>query len=145
MFPLIRRRQRNGANRVTTETGSEMTTPMRVLVVEDDRASRSALTALLKLIGCEPLPARTVAEGIRLLDKKPHCLILDLMLPDGNGGALLAYVRQHKLPICVAVTTGSNDWEAMIAHSPSPPDAIFPKPLNFESLTSWLNVNCKGS
>lgn len=126
-----------------TKTGNETGPRIRVLIVEDDRASRAALTSLLKLIGFEPIAARTVAEGLRLLEQKPHCIILDLMLPDGNGGSLLAYIRQHNLPICVAITTGSTDWQSMISHSPAPPDVVFPKPLNFDSLVNWLSMNCK--
>lgn len=114
----------------------------RVLVVEDDRASRSALTALLRLIGFEPLAAATVEEGIQLLEMKPLCVILDLMLPDGNGASVLRYVREHRLPIRVAITTGAMDWKAMIAQSPEPPDAMFPKPLDFDLLTNWLHANC---
>jgi len=31
------------------------------------------------------------------------------------------------------------DYKGMLANSPEPPDAIFPKPLDFEGLTHWLD------
>jgi DNA-binding response OmpR family regulator len=111
-----------------------------VLVVEDDRASRSALMLLLRMTGFEPLPAATIAEGFNLLLQGPKVLLLDLMLPDGNGSVLLEHIRKNQLPIKVAITTGSNDWEAMLASAGEPPDAVFPKPLDFTRLTEWLQA-----
>ncbi|HWE03957.1 MAG TPA: response regulator [Tepidisphaeraceae bacterium] len=118
-----------------------MKTRTRVLVVEDDRTSRAALISLLRLSGYEPIAAATLGEGFALLEKNPRFVILDLMLPDGNGSALLAHIRKNALPIRVAVTTGSMDYNAMLANSPEPPDAVFPKPLDFDGLTRWLDAN----
>ncbi len=117
-------------------------TRSRVLVVEDDKASRAALSALLRLVGFDPLSASSVAEGLMLLDKSPECLILDLMLPDGNGGSLLAHIRRNNLPISVAVTTGAVDWKAMVDSAAHVPDAVFTKPLDFRQLTDWLRSRC---
>jgi DNA-binding response OmpR family regulator len=119
-----------------------MRTKARVLVVEDDRASRAALMSLLRLAGFEPISAKTLAEGFALLEKQPRILLLDLMLPDGNGSELLTHIRDNNLPICVVVTTGAADHTGMLAKSPEAPDAVFPKPLDFDRLTQWLNANC---
>jgi DNA-binding response OmpR family regulator len=100
--------------------------------------------ALLRLTGFDPLPAGSVAEGLQQLDRSPHCLILDLMLPDGNGSSILAHVRRNKLPISVAVTTGAIDWAEMLQESSEPPNAVFSKPLNFKSIIDWLR-DCEQS
>ena len=113
-------------------------TKTRVLVVEDDRPSRAALMSLLRLAGFEPISAATLGEGFAMLEKNPGFLILDLMLPDGNGSTLLAHIRKNQLPIRVVVTTGAMDYKTMLANSPEPPDAVFPKPLDFDGLTRWL-------
>lgn len=127
---------------MATEQATRASHKARVLVVEDDRSSRAALMALLRMVGFDPMPAATVAEGLSQLQFNPECIILDLMLPDGNGSTLLAHVREHKMPICVAVTTGAVDWQGMISHSSAPPDAVFSKPLDFKQLTRWLAANC---
>ena len=114
----------------------------RVLVVEDDRASRTALVALLRLSGFEALPASNVTEGLSLLDQQPDCLILDLMLPDGNGGNILAHIRRSRMPMHVIVTTGAIEWEKMLSNSPGAPDKIFQKPVNFHELVEWLQEHC---
>ncbi|MDB5174963.1 MAG: response regulator consisting of a CheY-like receiver domain and a Fis-type domain protein [Phycisphaerales bacterium] len=116
----------------------------RILVVEDDRASRSALTMLLRSTGFDSISAGTVGEALTALAEGPTCLILDLMLPDGNGSTVLAHIRRNNLPIRVALATGAIDWEAMVESSPGRPDAVFQKPLDIRKLTAWLEEHCGG-
>ena len=117
----------------------------RILVVEDDRASRMAMEALLRLSGFAVLPASTVAEGMCLLAQKPNCIILDLMLPDGNGAEILAYVRNNRLPMRIVVTTGAIEWQQMLGASPMPPDLVLQKPVDFKEILKWLERHCKSS
>jgi DNA-binding response OmpR family regulator len=112
----------------------------RVLVVEDDPASRRALVSLLKLNGYEALVAKNLAEAIGHLTASPDCILLDLMLPDGTGAAVLDHVRSQKMPIKVAFTTGAADWRQFVDGTPNRPDAIFIKPLDFDSISRWLAV-----
>lgn len=114
----------------------------RILIIEDDRASRSAMVALLRLCNFDPLPATTVAEGLQMLAWNPSCVILDLMLPDGNGGDVLAHIRQNRLPMHVVITTGAVDWQNRLQVSSTPPDAVFQKPVDFTQLVGWLQKNC---
>lgn len=109
----------------------------RVLVVEDDPSSRRALTLLLQLKGFELTVAGNVAEALRQLEWNPTCVLLDLMLPDGNGAVVLQHIRTRRLPIRVAVTTGASNWEALL--DPLQPDALFPKPLDFNRVVDWLS------
>lgn len=109
---------------------------LRVLVVEDDPSSRRALTCLLKLNGFQATDVGTQADAIRRLSDNPLCVLLDLMLPDGNGSVVLDHIRRHQLPIRVAITSGAADWESMLQESR--PDAYFRKPLNIEQLVRWL-------
>jgi len=109
----------------------------RVLVVEDDPSSRRALTLLLQLKGFQATFAAGVAEAIQRLQQNPTCVLLDLMLPDGNGATVLEYIRTRQLPIRVAVTTGASNWQAMLAQLQ--PDALFTKPLDFNQVVNWLS------
>jgi len=114
-------------------------TRCRVLVVEDDATSRRALTSLLKLRGFESIHASTLAEAMQRLSWDPACVLLDLMLPDGNGAAILQYIRDNELDIRVAVTTGASNWESMLDTKRLRPDAFFPKPIDLNRLVEWLN------
>src|SRR4051812_484712 len=65
----------------------------RLLVVEDDPTTSLALKVLFTRRGWEVAVASSVAEGLVLVDQLPACIILDVMLPDGDGTAILRKVR----------------------------------------------------
>src|SRR5690242_7263415 len=103
----------------------------RVLVVKDDPASRRVLERLLIHKGWVAYAATTVAEAMGSLDPPPHCILLDLMLPDGGGEEVLREVRRGDLPTKVAVCTGTNDPVRLALVKGMEPDALFPKPVDF--------------
>ena len=109
-----------------------------VLVVEDDLASRNALKLLLRYAGFNGIYAGTVAEALAQLPARPCCVILDLMLPDGNGSSVLEHIRSTNSPARVAIATGANDWDKMVDVPRLKPDVVFRKPLEFDRLIDWL-------
>jgi CheY-like chemotaxis protein len=110
----------------------------KTLIVEDDRLSRMALVKILEQMGHELDTAVTVAEGLEKLSLGPECVLLDLMLPDGSGVAVLERIRRDSLPIKVAVTTGTSDREMLEAVNRLKPDALFFKPLHLPDIARWL-------
>lgn len=113
----------------------------RALVVEDDTASRTALRYLLRHHGWQASDAATLAQGRTLLEgTDPHILILDLMLPDGDGIELLRHIRQRGLPILIAVVTGVGDPETLDAVQQLAPDLLLRKPVNVHSFLEWLDL-----
>jgi len=69
---------------------------MRVLVVEDDPDLARVLTAIFERHGLETHQAQTAAEAIRLSqDLQPQLLVLDLVLAEGDGYAVVDWLRQH--------------------------------------------------
>ena len=112
----------------------------RILVVEDDDASRDALRRLFVHKGWLVSVAKTISEGLEALDPPPHCVILDLMLPDGEGEDLLRKLREDNLPSRVAVCTGTNDPVRIALVKGLDPDALFQKPIDFEELCRVLEA-----
>lgn len=108
--------------------------PHRMLVVEDDRATRSLLRRMLKLCGWEVVEAESLTEGFARLDPPPDCLLLDLQLPDGDGESLLRKVRTEHLPIRVVVNTGMEDATRLRTIAGLQPDALLKKPLDSRGL-----------
>lgn len=112
----------------------------RVLVVEDDAASRTALSAILRHRGWEVTVAATLAEGIRQLAKRPDRAIVDLMLPDGDGGRLLEYVRAQGLPTRVTVTTGVKDPSRLERIRRLGAASLLSKPIDVAELLRGLSL-----
>jgi DNA-binding response OmpR family regulator len=110
----------------------------RTLLVEDDPDTCEALTRILRRRGYEVDCAMSVHEAFDKLNDRPACIVLDLMLPDGNGIDLLRRVREGNLPIRVAVATGTADTDLMSDAILLKPDAFFTKPLDATELVSWL-------
>jgi CheY-like chemotaxis protein len=63
-------------------------------VAEDDADSAAAVTAILKLHGCETQTAATASECLRIAGEwPPDVLICDIGLPDDDGYGLLQRLR----------------------------------------------------
>jgi DNA-binding response OmpR family regulator len=106
-----------------------------LLLVEDDVASAHPLSILLRRQGWAVHAVTTLAAANRYLDTQvPDSIILDLMLPDGEGSTILDRVRRNGLAIKVTVTTASADPDRLDAVRALRPDALLTKPLNLAEL-----------
>ena len=113
----------------------------RVLIVEDDPVSHSALRAILSRRGYEITVVETLADGVREIESgQPlHALILDLMLPDGDGETLLHLVRQKQIQSKVIIVTAINDPERVERLRESA-DLVLRKPIDLAELLRSLGV-----
>lgn len=86
--------------------------------------------------------APTLAEARAKISSTapPSHVILDLMLPDGDGATLLQFIRAHKLPIWVGVTTGVNDPDRMKIVNDLHPGIVLRKPIDLMQLMSALKA-----
>ena len=81
--------------------------PHKVLIVEDDDATRNGLSALLGAAGYDPLAVSTVEAAFQALsDERPDLLICDIRLEGDNGLQLVAMSRRR---IPAIVVTGFAD------------------------------------
>lgn len=119
-------------NTVTDGTGR------LVLVVEDDAAIRECLELLLRHYGFHVDTSDTVARGMELLGREPEFLLLDLMLPDGDGTRLLERVIEKQLRTQVVVVTGTCDALKVKHVERLRPAKIVHKPLDMMNLMETL-------
>jgi DNA-binding response OmpR family regulator len=110
----------------------------RLLLVEDDWPTHNALRKILGKLGWDVQSAMTVSGGLSLLAQNPEAVILDLMLPDGDGMDVLRKVRTDHLAIRVAVTTGVEDRTRLDEVRSLKPDALLRKPLDLNDLLRVL-------
>ncbi len=81
----------------------------KILIVEDDRKVRSVIGALLENNSYQIICAQSVREAEMLfLSHLPDAVILDLGLPDGDGGEVIDKIREaYTTPILVLSSRGS--------------------------------------
>jgi len=101
-----------------------------LLVVEDDEMSQRAWQALFARRGWDVVIAGTLAGGLALLTPVPDYLILDLLLPDGDGLAILGKIRADGLKTLVSVTTGTCDPARLVIVRGFQPEGLFEKPVD---------------
>ena len=108
------------------------------LLVEDDPTTAKIMTRLLQTVGVTVESVGTVKDGLTALSRMPAVVILDLMLPDGSGVQVLEAIRLANMRCKVAIVSASTDADTFKRLRAAGPDAIFPKPLDFEYLVQWL-------
>jgi DNA-binding response OmpR family regulator len=138
-----------------TDLPGEQTRP-RLLIVEDDAASADAMRALFVRRGWEVRVAGSVGEALPLVsggaglrgeakaqaeakadaqgDAWPDWVVLDLMLPDGDGEAVLEAIRAGGVGVRVVVATGVYDERRIAALARLSPDAVYHKPIDVKRL-----------
>ncbi len=78
----------------------------RLLVIEDDTAIREVIVDALTLEGYDTLQGASFAEGLRLATQvRCDLVLLDLVLPGGDGLELLSQVRLAHPTLPVIITT----------------------------------------
>lgn len=109
----------------------------RILIV-DDEADISHLVAYnLRRAGYEALEARDGPEALRLIGKqRPDLVILDRMLPSGDGGELCAQLKRNPatrdLPI-ILLTAKSAEWDRVQGFELGADDYVV-KPFSLQEL-----------
>ena len=84
-------------------------TSSRVLMIDDDAATRDLVQRMLAKDGVEMLYAASGQEGLRLAaEQKPDVILLDVLLPDQDGWAVLTALTTKLelagIPVIVATT-----------------------------------------
>ncbi|TDI42532.1 MAG: sigma-54-dependent Fis family transcriptional regulator [Acidobacteria bacterium] len=84
----------------------------RVLVIDDEPVVQDVLARILSRAGYGSSAAMTGRDGLQLLAEREHDLvILDVMLPDGNGVDILRAIKKanRDLPVIMMTAYGSVD------------------------------------
>jgi DNA-binding response OmpR family regulator len=81
----------------------------RILFVEDERSISEPFSHALEREGFEAVVAATAAEALRLAESvDPDLVLLDLMLPDGDGRDVCREIRRHSdIPIIMLTARGT--------------------------------------
>lgn len=106
-----------------------------VLIVEDDATIAQMLRKIFESWYWETLKALTVDDALKLLSPDLDLVVLDLMLPDGDGIEVLKALKAQALTAKVVVSTG-RDVTTLSKVVALHPDQILIKPFLFDPLRS---------
>lgn len=109
----------------------------RVLIVDDELAARLIMQATLEEAGFAVTAAASVAEARAALDEgMPDLLILDVLLPDGDGISLCAEIRARPdgRAVPIAMATGLDDTHSISMAYQSGATDFITKPISWGTL-----------
>ena len=90
-------------------------TKRTILLIEDEEAISEPLAAALGREGFDPVVAGTAAEGMELFEKRsPDLVLLDVMLPDGDGRDLLRRIRETSRTPVVMLTARGEETDRVL-------------------------------
>ena len=112
---------------------------MKVLIVEDDFASREFLINLVKLEGYQVFSASNGLEGIENYKKyKPDLIVSDIQMPKMDGLQMLQKLRKEKSDSIFIITTAYGSEDYAIDALRSGANNYLKKPIERKSLLSLL-------
>jgi len=117
----------------------------RVLVVDDEPDFRATYERLLRRQGYHVALAASCAEGIAaVVRERPHVVISDLRLPDGDGLAVVRAARELPDPPSVIVVTGQPSDRVRRAALEAGATTFFAKPFAAAGLLAAIAESLGG-
>lgn len=114
-------------------------TPVRVLVVDDEASLTELLSMALRYEGWEVRSAGDGAAAVRTARAfRPDVVILDVMLPDMDGLAVLGRLRRELSDVPVLFLTARDSVEDRIAGLTAGGDDYVTKPFSLEEVVARL-------
>jgi two-component system response regulator RegX3 len=90
-------------------------TKRTILLIEDEEAISEPLAAALAREGFAPLVAGTAAQGLELFESRtPDLVLLDVMLPDGDGRDVLRRIRETSRTPVVMLTARGEEMDRVL-------------------------------
>jgi DNA-binding response OmpR family regulator len=114
---------------------------MRLLIVEDDRELREALSALLRQAGYEVDAYADGREAFNsLLGSEYDLAIVDLMLPGMNGLALVRSLRRQLIGLPILIVTARDALEDRVSGLDAGADDYLVKPFEMPELEARVRA-----
>ena len=97
---LVKPVRRDDLERVLRRHCPGEAAPLRVMVVEDDKATREMIEAMLRRAGYTPVLAEHGVRAVERLEEEgdlPAAIVVDLMMPELDGFELIERLRDHEV------------------------------------------------
>lgn len=117
------------------------TTPVRVLVVDDEPAIRRFLRTSLSAKGYHILEAETGGAALTLIDRNPpDVIVLDLGLPDIDGVEIIRRLRENGSTVPIIVLSSRVDEQGKVQALDLGADDYVTKPFGTDELLARLRA-----
>ena len=115
-----------------------------ILLIDDETQLLTLLTDILEIKGYSVITADNGTDGYNLArSKRPDVIILDLAMPDVDGGQVAQQLREtpqtEHIPIIFLTGLLSKDIEAHNKHMVGG-NIMFAKPCDFDDLTNQIEI-----
>ena len=111
---------------------------IKVAIVDDDA---SVCRAVCRLLGQSNMDAESFSNGLEFIDSlkrsMPHCIVLDLRMPQMGGWEVLARLRKMQTEIRVIVVSADED-AAISPFEDSSATVFLAKPFDERSLLAAI-------
>jgi len=112
----------------------------RILLVEDDDDIRRQTSLLLKDEGYEVDEAATAGDAIARFERRPtDCVLLDVMLPDGNGFDTCRELRSRSDVPIIMVTARADTYDVVAGLEAGADDYVI-KPFELKELAARIRA-----
>lgn len=112
--------------------------PTTVLIVDDDPVQRRLLEAMLRRFGYEPIVAESGEAGLRIMTgeagERVDAIVLDLVMPEIDGIAMLGKLREAGVETPVIVQTAHGSIETVVTAMRAGAFDFVVKPVGAERL-----------
>ena len=112
----------------------------RLLLIEDDVATRDAVARNLEVHGYRVTSAGTATDGLRAWDAdRPDAILLDLGLPDHDGGVIVRRVRRDATTPILILSARSEERDKVAALEAGADDYVT-KPFGLDELRARVGA-----
>src|SRR5215831_11901518 len=117
-----------------------------VFVVDDDVSIRESLEMLIQFAGWEPETFESATDFLsRPPSDVPHCLVLDVSLPDLNGLELQKLIASDRSAMPIIFITGHGDVPMSVKAMKAGAVEFLTKPIDDEALLTAIRHALKHS
>ncbi|MEV5442134.1 response regulator transcription factor [Streptomyces sp. NPDC052644] len=130
-----------GAPDTSPNPGTGSAAHGRLLLVDDEPAILDAVSRFLQFLGYEVRTAATVHEAVTAARAfLPELILLDVMLPDGDGFEVMRRLRQDGLPHAVVFLTARDTRKDLVKGLTAGGDDYITKPFGLDEVAARVQA-----
>lgn len=112
----------------------------RILIIEDDAETAEAVAGVVRDLGCQPVICGTLGDGVGAAAGDFGVIVLDRMLPGGDGVAAIADLRSAGSTALILVLSALGRAANRVEGLERGADDYLPKPFEPDELRARLRA-----